>query len=273
METAEAVPALFLDLAEPHFDDQLSPRVPFADWMTAPNNPYFARAVVNRLWSQLMGRGLVDPVDDVRDSNPASHPELLDDLALAFKSSGFDVTFVLRAICLSNGYQRTSRQSHAGQGRPELFARMAIKSLSGEQFLDSLTQAIGHDEPPESARENGEENPLRRRVLAIFAGPGLTGDPETSVAQALALMNGSFIQRAVTPESSWRLKSVLEEFLDAPERQIEALYLSTLSRLPADDEREQLREFYGNAAGPERTKLLGDVFWMLLNSAEFRWNH
>ncbi len=273
MDTPEAVPARFLDLAEPPIGDGQSPRVPFADWMTSPRNPYFARAVVNRLWSQLMGLGLVDPVDDVRDSNPASHPELLDDLAGAFAESGFDVTYVLRALCLTEAYQRTSRQNVVGKPRPELFTRMAIKSLSGEQFLDSLMQAIGHDEPVESARENGDDNPLRRRILGIFAGPGITGDPETSVAQALALMNGSVVQRAVTLESSGRLKSIVAEFPDAPERQIKALYLATVSRYPTPDERQMLQEFCGDAAAPDHTKRLGDVFWMLLNSAEFRWNH
>ncbi len=241
--------------------------------MTSPRNPYFARAVVNRLWSQLMGMGFVDPVDDVRESNPASHPELLDDLAGAFTSSGFDVSLIVRAVCLTDAYQRTSRQSNSDQGRPQRFARMAIKSLSGEQLLDSLILAIGHDEPAASARENGEENPLRLRVLAIFAGPGISGDPETSVAQALALMNGSVVQRAVSPESSGRLKAVLTAFPDDPSRQIEELYLATMSRLPAAEEHRMLDEFFGNAAGPERTKRLGDVLWMLLNSAEFRWNH
>lgn len=142
-ETETTVPVLFLDRSASREDDQPA-RVQWSQWMTAAENPYFARALANRIWSQLMGRGLVEPVDDFRESNAPSHPELLDDLADAFCASGFNVDYLQGAICLSRAYQRTSRQTHPAQARPELFARAAIKRLSGEQFFDSVVQATGY---------------------------------------------------------------------------------------------------------------------------------
>jgi hypothetical protein len=273
MDGAETAPALFLDLSSSPLDGRQSPRIALARWMTSPENPYFAQAIVNRVWSQLMGTGIVEPVDDFRESNSPSHPELLTDLATAFTKSGFDVTHLVRAICLSDAYQRTSRQTHESQARTDLFARMAIKSLSSEQFLDSLAQAIGYETAPAEAADEGDENPLGRRVLGLFADDGQPGEPETSVTQALALMNGNVIQRAVTPETGKRLQSILEQFPESFEEQVEALYLATLSRPPDDSEKRTLDAFFSRREAVPRARRLGDVFWMLLNSPEFRWNH
>ena len=273
MNGPEAVPALFLDLSEPQIDDRQSARVRFAEWMTSPDNPFFARAVVNRIWAQLMGTGIVEPVDDFRDANAASHPELLDDLTGAFRASSFDMTVLLRAICLTDAYQRTSRMTHDSQARPETFARMAIKPLSGEQFFDSLVRAIACTPPEDRSRDEDDDDPLRRGVLTLFAQPVQSGDPETSVAQALTLMNGSLIQRAVVLETGARLQRILEEYPTSAERQFEELYLATFSRFPTPAEREVLLGYYQDGDKTDQTRRLGDIFWMLLNSAEFRWNH
>lgn len=270
MDTKDIVPALYLDETEPQFTDGKPARVRFAEWMTSPHNPYFARAVVNRVWSQFMGLGLNDPVDDFRDTNSSAQGALLEELADAFKVSRFDLTVLMRAICFSDAYQRTSRQTHESQADVLHFARMAIKPMSADQFFDSLAQTIGY-EPKQT--QDGNEDPLRRRVMDIFVSDGNSSDPETAVAQALALMNGSVVHRATKLDTSARLKQTLEEFPDAPERQIEALYLATFSRFPTIDEQQQLRDFYHKGDASERPRRLGDIFWVLLNSAEFRWNH
>src|SRR5262249_45138994 len=109
------VRALLLDKQAPPVETSVSPRVALARWITAPDNPYFARATVNRVWGQLFGTGIVEPVDDFHDGHPPSHPELLDDLALAFVAARFDMRYLLRGICLSQAYQRTSAQTHPGQ--------------------------------------------------------------------------------------------------------------------------------------------------------------
>ena len=270
MDSAELVPALYLDETEPRIGDAMSSRDLFAEWMTSTSNPYFARAVVNRVWSQFMGLGLVDPVDDFRDADSSAHTRLLEELALAFKESGFDLTMLMKAICLTEAYQRTSQQTHASQVELEQFARMAIKPMSADQFFDSLAQSIAY-EP--KVTQDGNEDPLRRRVMDIFVSDGSSSDPETSVAQALALMNGSVVDRATKSETSSRLKQVVADFPDSPQQQIEQLYLATFSRFPTPEERTTLREFYEADTQTDHPRLLEDVFWMLLNSAEFRWNH
>ena len=275
MTYADAVPALFLDEAPLKFAEGQSPRVPFAAWLTSPQNPYFAKAIVNRVWAQLLGKGIVDPVDDFRDSNAPTHPELLKDLADAFTASGFDLGFLYRAVCLSEAYQRTSRQSHSSQLHPEDFARGAVKPLSSEQFFDSLAQAIEY--VPASPPDHNDSDPVRRQVMEIFQA-GAEGDPETSVVQALTLMNGELIQKAATPALGSRLKRMLVKSPDAIDwqRQVETLYLATLSRLPTSAELQTIGELPtppGTSRETAWERRLGDVFWMLLNSAEFRWNH
>ncbi|MGQ0637714.1 MAG: DUF1549 and DUF1553 domain-containing protein [Planctomycetaceae bacterium] len=273
METGAEVSARYLDGSEPLSSADRSARGQFAEWISAPENPFFARAIANRVWSQLMGRGLVEPVDDIRESNPASHPELLDDLAQALRASRFDVGLLLRAVCLSQTYQRSSRQTDGSQARPELFARRHVKPLSGEQFFDSLAQAIGHDQGDDGRENNEEDDLVRRRVLRLFDGSETTGDPETSVAQALALMNGSVVARAVVPDTGPRLREILAQVPESRQGQFERLYLNTLSRLPTAEERRVADEHLAGAPENARDARLGDLFWALLNSAEFRWNH
>src|SRR5262249_11308833 len=140
-------PALFLDGEQPKFKAGVSSRTALAQWITAPDNPYFARATVNRLWGQLFGIGIVEPVDNFHDDNKPSHPELLDELARAFVQSKFDVNYILTALCLTDAYQRTSARTHASQDDPRVFARMGVKALTGEQFYDSLVLATGYVEP------------------------------------------------------------------------------------------------------------------------------
>ena len=270
MDTKDVVPALFLDEQRPSFETGQPPRIKFAEWMTSPSNPYFARSVVNRIWSQFMGTGLVDPVDDFRDSDSSSQAALLNELAEAFKASKYDLTIVMKAICFSDAYQRSSRLSQDNPSDSQDFAHMAIKPMSAEQFFDSLAQAIGYES---KSTQDGNEDPLRRRVGEIFVNNGISADPETSVAQALALMNGTVIHRATQLESSPRLQSVMKEFPDSLSKQIESLYIATLSRFPTQNEQQQLIAFLENGEEAKRGQRLGDIFWMLLNSAEFRWNH
>jgi hypothetical protein len=226
------------------------------------------------VWGQLFGVGIVDPVDDFNEKNPPSHPELLDELAKAFTDAGFDLKFLVRAVCRTRAYQRTSRRTHPSQDDPRLFARMAVKGLTGEQFFDSLALATGYREP---AADRGRFEPARDaprdRFLTQFALRGRPADPETSVPQALALMNGAFVNDATTLGTSPTLVAVQGlPGLDTAGR-VEALVLATLSRKPTDRERERLVKFVEAGGTGKRADRLADVFWVLLNSAEFRLNH
>ena len=273
-DTDKMVPAALLDGTQIRTDEKKSPRLGFGEWLTARQNPYFARAIANRVWGQLMGTGLVSPVDDFRESNPPTHPELLQILSNDFATSGFDLTRLYRGICSSDAYQRTSGRKATDKSRPELLASMSIKRLSGDQFFDSLSQAIGREWPEEAGQmETGEQDTMRKKVIKAFGADDESEHPKTSVSQALALMNGSLVNEAGDPQTSPRLKQTLAAFPKSAERQIDALYLSTLSRHPSSAEAQMMVAHLEAASATERPRRLGDVLWVLLNSAEFRWNH
>jgi hypothetical protein len=273
-DSDKIVPAALLDGTQIHLDNQASPRLSFGVWLTGRRNPNFARAIVNRIWGQLIGMGLVNPVDDFRESNLPTHPELLQTLADDFVGSGFDLTRLYRAVCRSDAYQRTSARTRDDQSPPELFAAMSIKALSGDQFFDSLSLAIGRQWSDDSGQsETGEEDTVRKKVIKAFGADDEAGHPKTSVSQALTLMNGSLVNEAADPQTSPRLKQTLAAFPDSPERQVDALYLATLSRYPSGAESLAMLEHIRAVPLSDRSRRLGDVLWVLLNSAEFRWNH
>src|SRR5262245_45633598 len=223
--TKRALPATFLDGTEPKWAEGVLPRTVLADWVTAKNNPFFARATANRVWGHLFGRGIVDPIDDFNEANKPSHPELLDELAKALADADFDLKFLIRAVCRTKAYQRTSARTHASQDDPKLFARMAVKSMTGEQLYDSLALATGYRDP-------GGRNSPRDRFLTQFALRGRATEPETSVTQALALMNGRFLNTVTSAEGSPTLLAVCETPGMTTTQRITALYLAALSREP-----------------------------------------
>lgn len=260
------VVARFLDDKEPVLKGGMSPRGALADWVTAKNNSLFAQATVNRVWGQFFGRGIVDPVDDFHDGNNPSHPELLEELAKTFVDSSFDLKYLIRSICRSKAYQRTSASTSPAQDDPKLYARMAVKGLTGEQLFDSLVVASGFRE------KTGRGSP-REQFLTRFALAGKPAEPETSIPQALALMNGKFINDATTVGTSPTLMAVCEIPGLTTTQRIEALYTATLNRKPTEKELTRLVKYLGNAENERQAERLGDVFWVLLNCAEFRLNH
>jgi hypothetical protein len=282
--TEKVVQATFLDGSEPQWRSGVLARVTLADWMTAPDNPYFARAAVNRIWAQLFGIGLVDPVDDMGADNPPSHPELLDALARAFVAHGFDRKFLIRAIVLSRPYQLTSAVTEpnanetpsTGTDDPRLFARMRVRGLTGEQLYDSVSQAIGltpeEQLPGQAFNVSGSS---RGQFLEKFARHDeKPAEAQTSILQALALMNGQLVAGATQIEGGATLSAVAEApFLDTSGR-IEALFLATLGRRPKPAESDRLVAYVeGRTQSGDQRKALSDVFWALLNSPEFVLNH
>jgi hypothetical protein len=264
------VRAAFLDSRQPRWQADVSPRIALADWVTAADNALFARAAVNRLWARFFGIGLVEPVDDFNDANPPSHPELLDELARAFAAAQFDVHFLLRAFCASQAYQRTSA---ASQDDPRLFTRMAVRGLSGEQFFDSLALAAGCREPVSrrGAFEVNRRSP-REDFLTRFATAGAEA-PQTSVPQALTLMNGAFVADVTGLRGGTTLAAIADLPLVDTGGRVEAVYVAVLSRKPRPDEVRRLVRYIEEAGKAHEAERLSDVFWALLNSAEFRFNH
>jgi hypothetical protein len=273
--TSQVVQAAFLDGAEPQWKYKVGPRVTLAEWLTAKENPFFARATVNRVWGHFFGTGIVEPIDDFNDENKPSHPELLDELAKQFAAHDFDLKYVIRAITLSETYQLTSARTDPTQDEPHLYARMPVKGLTPEQLFDSLSLATGYREArlPTGPFVINANTP-RAEFLAKFATQDKRTESQTSILHALALMNGRFVADATSVERSEALAGVLDApFLDTAGR-IETLYLATLSRKPKSDELQRLVK-YVEGGGPKKDPraALADVFWALLNSSEFLLNH
>ena len=251
-----------------------SPRKILAAWMVSGENPYFARALVNRLWGHFFGQGLVDPIDDFTAENPPSHPELLDLLARRFVEQGYDVRLLIRAITATRAYQRTSRQTDPSQATPRLFSRMQVKGLSPDQIFDSIAQATGLTETGPSPMLPGQEAPARESFLAAFNNSHDSPvETQTTILQALQLMNGDFMARATDPAVSQTLSAIIEFPLQTHADRVETLFLATLGRPPTAPEREKMLK-YVEAGGPtgDWREALGDLFWALLNSSEFLFN-
>jgi hypothetical protein len=270
-ESAKFVPAKFFQGEEPKMKASEPYRPVFAAWLTTAENPFFARAMVNRVWAQLFAHGIVNPVDDIQDANPASHPELLKELSARFATEGFDVKNLIRAMCNTQAYQRTSRPANDGaDADSRLFARMAIKTMTPEQMYDSLEQVLGRQKRDEAARgralagKNGQQGP-RAQFVAFFQADE-NADPteyQAGIPQALRLMNSAMMNND-------NLVRQLVKAGDAPLQVIERLFLTTLSRRPTAEESQKLLDYIGKH---DTNKAYGDIFWALLNSSEFTLNH
>lgn len=274
----KVVQAGFLDGNRPEWKDGVDPRVILADWITSPSNPYFARTGANRVWAHLFGIGIIDPVDDEpSDESPISHPQLLEELTRQFVAHKFDLKYMLRAVLLSKTYQRGSRMTHESQADPRSFARMSVRGLTPEQLFDSLAQATGYYESPgfrNASPFNVNPNNPRSEFLSRFSSQEKKTETQTSILQALALMNGKFVADATSVERSMTLSAAAEFPGWSTEQRIETLYLAVLTRLPRQEELVRLTA-YVNEGGPsgDRRRALADVFWVLLNSSEFILNH
>jgi hypothetical protein len=270
------VQAKFLDGTDPKWRKDDLARAVLAGWMTKKDNPYFAKAAVNRLWEHLFGIGLTDPVDDAREDNPPSHPELLDVLARGFADADFDLKFLLEAITLSKTYQRTAAMTHRSQDDLRLFARMPLKGMTPEMIFDSLATATGY-RGDASARQFERFNPNSSRadVMARFTNPvDRKTEWQTSILQALALMNGRFIADATSLERSEALAAIVDSPFMNTRQKLDTLYVSALGRPMRSSEAQRMVP-YVNSGGPSRdkNKAYADVFWVLLNSSEFILNH
>lgn len=248
-------------------------RVQLAIWMASRDNPYLPKAAVNRTWAHLFGRGLIDPVDDIGEHNPPSHPRLFDELTKYFVDTGFDIKELLRTLSNTKAYQLSSRLDRQPYA-PELFASMAIKTLTAEQLYDSLNRIAG-GRPAEIPNFPAiRSNLFDQQRLAFVGKMQMQGSNATEfdagVLQALTLLNGSNINDASQAEQSGVLMA-LDSPLFSTEERIETLFLGTLSRPPGGDESLFFASHVNDSENPREA--LGDVLWALLNNAEFALNH
>lgn len=268
-ESAKTVAATFLGGPEAKLNPNEAYRPVLAKWMTSAENPFFSRALVNRTWAHLMGYGFVNPVDNMIPENEASHPELLDALAYHIGANGFDIKYLVKAICLSQTYQRTSKPTPENKNDTKLFSHMAMKVMSPEQLFDSLAKVTGNlrgadaGRGPKAFGKGGIPGGARGAFVTFFLAGGETAstiDYEMGIPQALRLMNSPVtnnpgVVRAIVGSAS------------EPAEAIEKIYLTALSRRPSDDEKKTLTEYVNKSS--TRATAYGDILWAVLNSSEF----
>jgi len=261
------------------------PRQLLVDWMVRPDNPYFAKVLVNRLWGHFFGQGLVNEVDDMRETNPPSNPELLDALAQDFISHGFDLRHIIRMIVNSRVYQLSSEPTSANAEDRQNFARFYARRLIAEVLLDAVDAATGSKTrfPNTSSRSRAIDLPhegFGSYFLDAFDRPRrVTGcecerSSAATLAQVLLLANSDEIENKLADGQGRVARAVASGASD--EAIIEELYLATLSRFPSEAERAQALGYVAGQAdaGPAaRQEALQDVLWALLNSKEFLFNH
>lgn len=274
-------------------------RVYFVDWLTAPENPYFARAVVNRVWRNFMGRGLVEAEDDLRTSNPPSNAELLDALAADFIASQYDIKKLMRAILTSAAYQRSSKPLPENAADDRFYSRYLIRRLPAEVILDAysditgvptlfdkIQSAAGDDAQPTSIYPPGTravqlpDSLLLSRFLDAFgraerlATCSCERSTDASVGQALHLNNGQTLNDKLRDQQSQIGKWISEGLSDT--QIIERVFLRALCREPTPTEKTRFLEILaeaGKQSAAARREAVEDFVWAVLTGREFLFNH
>lgn len=269
-ESFKKVNAKFLQGDEPTMDAAGPARPTLAKWMTSADNKFFARAMVNRFWYQLFGRGIVNPVDDMHDDNAATHPELLATLTEQFKLHDFDVKFLIRTICNSEVYQRSSvSTADVGSVDPDIYSRREMRVMSAEQLFDSLTTVLGAatgKEPKDKTAKKGPVTPRDTFVNFFRVEDSNPLEYQNGIPQALRMMNSAFTNKTEA------IAANITKDTKSPTEAIERLYLTALARRPTTQEMERLNKYLARPGMTPRTAN-GDILWSLLNSSEFVLNH
>jgi hypothetical protein len=253
-------------------------RLPMVDWLVSPENPFFAKSMANRIWSYFLGRGIIDPVDDIRASNPPSNPELLDALTAKFVKDGFDLRKLMKAICQSRTYQLSIVKNKWNEDDTINFSHAHPRRLSAEQMVDALARATGTKPKlagvPAGMRAAQIPDGMvaGNDFLQLFGRPKRQSACECerssslTLSHALSLINGPTISEAIAAPDSRIAKLVETENDDR--KLVEEIYLSCLSRPPTKKELKAV-EF---KSGADRLEVAQDLAWALLNSPAFLFN-
>ena len=270
-------PKALFGAAQVDADPDADPREALARWMTSPDNPYFARVIVNRVWADLIGRGIVEPVDDLRATNPPSNGPLLDALADDFRRHGYDLKQLIRTILASSTYALASEPDDRNVADTRNFSRHYRQRLRAEVLLDAISDVTGVPDsfpgaPPGSRASAIWTHRAESLFLDTFGRPDPNQDPpcertsDTSVVQALHLMNAPDLHRKVTSEDGRAARLAKGEM--TPKAIVEELYLLAYCRFPTDEERAAGEGLFSDPKANRRASV-EDLLWALLNSAEF----
>ena len=264
-------------------DDGADPRRALADWMTDAKNPFFARAAVNRVWAAFFGRGIVDPVDDFRISNPPSNPVLLDALAQEFVKQKFDLKALMRMILRSQLYQLSAAPNDTNRADTRNFSRAYRRRLPAEVLADAIADITGISDtypgmPPGSRAMEAWTYKIDSQTMDAFSRPNSSSDcpcerdTKPSIVQALHLMNSRGLQEKLASKDTRARAQKLAESKLTPEEVVAEIYLACYARKPTDDELKIATATF-STEGATRRSATEDVLWSLMNSAEFVFNH
>lgn len=270
----------FLKGATPTIPAGKDRREVFSEWLTSPENPFFAKSIVNRVWYHITGKGIVDPVDDFRESNPASNDELLNALAKDFIAHKYDLRHLIRTIMNSRTYQLSATPNDSNKDDSKYFSHSVTKLLSAEQLLDALCDVTQVPEkfaglPAGTRATQLPDGEVNHPFLKTFGQPArelaceCERESDSNLAQALQLINGPTINEKLRNPNN-RLGKLLADKKSDKEI-IDALYLAALSRYPTESERAPALAHV--AKGTDKRKAWEDVMWAVLNTREFLFRH
>ncbi len=279
-KTNQSLPPAGLDSAELSVPSTDDPRVHLADWMTDPENPFFARSLANRYWKHFMGRGIVEPEDDMRVTNPPSNPELLDAMAQSFVESGYDIKSLVRMICRSRVYSSAADANEDNLGDRRSYSRFYPKRLQAEVLLDAVNQVTLSTTPfagmPAGTRAiELPDTGFSSYFLDVFGEPNSATacecerSQEANLAQSLHLLNSDEMQKKLAADGGRAAKLAADGRSD--EDKVRELYLIALSRQPQPAELTAAINYL--AAKENKREAYEDVVWTLVNSKEFMFNH
>ncbi len=293
-KTKQSVPPAGLGDSPLKLSPDDDPRQALADWMGSNDNPFFAKALVNRYWKHFFSRGLVDPEDDMRETNPATNPELLDALAKKFIESRFDLKQLVRTICQSQTYQLSSLPNKFNAVDKQYFSRYYPKRLTAEVLLDAVDEVTKSDSkfdglPAGTRAVQLPDNSFNASsyFLAVFGRPEASSSCEcersqdASLAQSLHLLNSKDVQDKLTNPKGCAA-TLAADTKQEDDRKIRELYYTAYSRAPDAKELELAMNYLGKKpkdkdgkADPKLAKQQGyeDIIWALINTKEFLFNH
>jgi hypothetical protein len=260
-------------------------RLELAAWMTAAENPFFARNLANRVWAHLLGRGLVEPVDDFRETNPPTNPQLLDALAEKLVQSKFSLRSLVREICASRTYQHSAQPNETNARDEQNYSRALFKRMDAEVLLDAVCQVTAVPEKFDGAPTGTRaielwDSQLEHYFLKLFGRPvrqtacECERVVEPSVAQVLHLLNSERIDGKLRHDAGRIAELVRRQPSDS--KLAEELYLTVYSRYPTDAERRTALDYLAGAPTGDslaRRARAEDLLWTMLNSIEFVFNH
>lgn len=275
--TGEVLPPRPLFGEAPAADPAEDPREGLARWMTSPDNPYFSRVIVNRMWADIMGRGLVEPVDDLRATNPATNAALLDALARSFVEQKYDLKRLIRTITTSYVYGLSSLPGERNVADTRNYSRHYRQRLRAEMLLDAVCDITELPEtfnglPPGSRAIENWNYRVESLFLDSFGRPDANQDPpcersgESTIVQVLHLMNSQGLHNKVSSDEGRAAHLAAGD--KSPRALIEELYLLVYSRLPTDEESEVGEKMFSEP-GVSRRQAVEDLLWALINTPEF----